>query len=1686
MGMIMFSRDNKLALLFAAMFILLLIIQPGFASDNQTELKEADVAEMTMSSQDCDLLTGSNDYYFNASAQDDSGDGSAENPYKYLTSSRIKANSNIYLADGEYVLDKKVSIEKVNIIGSNSSQTVLKFDGVAFNVLNSLTLTNLTLMDLTIINNKNLNVTNCIFSYGHGDKIDYYGNNYGGAIYCPGAGSLNIRDSVFTDNFAIYGGAIYMKGGMLSIQDSVFKDNYAMSFGGSIACEGGTNVTIFKTNITNSRSLSDAGGAIYLKDSYFKAEYLNITNSSATFGSAITALKTDVDLSHSYFGLNDAQYSGGAIFQMYGEFSSLYNKFINNSARNGGALFIDNSDSIFMRMNEFRNNNASQCAGAFYSLLNGLISPSPYYMNSYINNHATECDDVFESDSLNPFLGNGNYTMYKVNSTNLTEIPSKYSMVDENLLTPIRDQAYGGNCWAFSAIAALESCIIKAGGPSLDLSEENMKNLMSLYGDYGWGVDANYGGEDFMSIPYLISWLGPILEQDDPYDDCSALSSIFNGTLHIQNVLFLSRNNYTDNDAIKEAVLKYGAVSTFMYYDDNYFRGKGYYCWVSGENHEVCIVGWDDNYSASNFYGSPEGDGAWLVRNSWGPNWNDGGYFYVSYYDKSFAPPGQYETAYTFILNDTIRFDKNYQYDISGYSIYYCDGEETSYYRNSFNATENEYLSGISTYFRKTTNWTASVYVNDVLKTTLSGVSPAGYYTFNLDDLVELRRGDAFDVVFQLFGKYSYFHFLSNSSYIRINNPLMRPGISFISHDGENWTDLYYFNITVNGKVHTSNLACIKAFTVLNEISTTTALNIDNIYLNSAEISAVVTDQYGNVIKTGNVTFQIEGKEYVVNITNGVARLNHTFITNGVSVFASFAKTGYHGSNASIPVEIPIVQVELFDFVAVNYRNATVQVIASQPINETVILSFRGKNNTQNLVNGMASFNLTDLGNANYTFTVYIGNNPFFTALPREGGFEIFTDFNTTVSLEIECTGVDDVNITARVTDQFGNVVDVGEVTFNLEGVDYVVNITDGAAFISHNFTSNLVVVTASFEGFTYNGSSVSQVLEIPKKIISLDDSVVIDYRNATVVISSSEAINETVIVSFGKNNFTEDLVNGFATFTLSDLPNDNYTFVIYLKDNIYFDAVPIEDSFEIFTDFNTTVSLEIQCKYVDNVNITAQVTDQFGNVVETGEVTFNIEGVDYRVGIENKSARISHDFTCNLDVITATFTGFAYNGSSVSYVLEIPKRPIDLYESVVVVGRNATVLINASEAINETVIISINGNNHTRNLVDGVAAFNMTDLPNGNYTIMIYLKDNIYYDAFPVEDSFEILIRHTFILAGDLETCYKSGILYNVTLVDDWGKPVVGKRILISFNGGKTYQIKTDANGVASIAINLGIGTYSVDLKFDGDIYHINSTNSSKVTVRSSIENSPDVKYTYNSKYTVTLYDKNGLSVKKMTQIIVDGKTYTPTSNAKGQASLTLCLKAGKHTIKVVNLETGESKTQTVQMVPRIAENKDLTKYYGASQTYRVRAFDDKGNPVGAGEIVRITVSGKTYSVKTDKKGYASIAINLKPNTYPITAEYKGFKVSNKIIIKPTLITSNAEVRRGTTIKYYAKLLDSAGKILVNKVVNFKFNGKTYSAKTSAYGYAIIYISNSLKAGKYNIVSTYGTLTNTNVITVR
>ncbi|MBR4451590.1 MAG: hypothetical protein IKS39_07140 [Clostridia bacterium] len=104
-------------------------------------------------------------------------------------------------------------------------------------------------------------------------------------------------------------------------------------------------------------------------------------------------------------------------------------------------------------------------------------------------------------------------------------------------------------------------------------------------------------------------------------------------------------NDYFNNESLnvrnkaKRWVTDHGGLRMAFISDDEYLNNNSFYCKdFKNTNHEVEIVGWDDNYSKNNFKVKPKNDGAWLIKNSWGTEGEgtgDKGYFWVSYYDGS-------------------------------------------------------------------------------------------------------------------------------------------------------------------------------------------------------------------------------------------------------------------------------------------------------------------------------------------------------------------------------------------------------------------------------------------------------------------------------------------------------------------------------------------------------------------------------------------------------------------------------------------------------------------------------------------------------------------------------------------------------------------------------------------------------------------------------------------------------------------------------------------------------------------------------------------------------------------------------------------------------------------------------------------------------------------------------------------
>lgn len=227
--------------------------------------------------------------------------------------------------------------------------------------------------------------------------------------------------------------------------------------------------------------------------------------------------------------------------------------------------------------------------------------------------------------------------------------------------------------------------------------------------------------------------------------------------------------------------------------------------------------------------------------------------------------------------------------------------------------------------------------------------------------------------------------------------------------------------------------------------------------------------------------------------------------------------------------------------------------------------------------------------------------------------------------------------------------------------------------------------------------------------------------------------------------------------------------------------------------------------------------------------------------------------------------------------------------------------------------------------------------------------------------------------------------------------------------------------------------------------------------------------------QYQATFYDANGNPLKN-TQVLFevdDNNDYGPTTDANGVALLTIRINNGNHKIAAYNPQTNFIDSANIKVFDVLTGGKDISMYYDGANTYKVRVFDDNGNPAKAGEKVLFAVGKKTYTKKTDKNGYAKLKITSKPGLYEIGARYKDFVVKNELYVKQVLkpITQFGARAVKKTITYKVKFL---GKNKKNKKITVKFNKKTYKAKTNKKGIATFKLKTPKKVGKFNVVASY------------
>ena len=435
-----------------------------------------------------------------------------------------------------------------------------------------------------------------------------------------------------------------------------------------------------------------------------------------------------------------------------------------------------------------------------------------------------EAISISEGDA-DKFYGNDNFKdIIPVDASSFSrkDIPIKYDSRDvdgKSYITDIEDQGYTYLCWTYASLGAIESDLLlhneDLSRDTLDLSEKHLaySNMHRASGSVNGYIDDDYrefvnadneenawvfdydtnyiatGGVADFCISLLTAWKGPVSEKGaDAFkslygakfifqDNGDVPSDIYESEYHVQSVSEIPAS-IDNNTMIKQLIMEHGSVTAGVYADDRFWKNHNstLYADFDGKdiptaNHEVLIIGWDDEYSKDNFAITPKGDGAWLCKNSWGTLPGIDGCFYLSYYDQttgrnnvaaySSAVPGQrnfYDNNYqaagflTYMVS-TLEDSDNY---VTAYS------DSTNAYGMLYKAKGNETLKaiglmGLDTYQQ----YEFEIYINpmndgktielaNLEKADLSMRAEAisgGFHTFELPSDIELNDGDEFFIL---------------------------------------------------------------------------------------------------------------------------------------------------------------------------------------------------------------------------------------------------------------------------------------------------------------------------------------------------------------------------------------------------------------------------------------------------------------------------------------------------------------------------------------------------------------------------------------------------------------------------------------------------------------------------------------------------------------------------------------------------------------------------------------------------------------------------------------------------------------------------------------------------------------------------------------------------------------------------
>nr|AAL16954.1 cathepsin L-like cysteine protease precursor [Delia radicum] len=197
------------------------------------------------------------------------------------------------------------------------------------------------------------------------------------------------------------------------------------------------------------------------------------------------------------------------------------------------------------------------------------------------------------------------------------QIPKSVDWRQHGAVTAVKDQGHCGSCWAFSSTAALEGQHFRKAGVLVSLSEQNLVDCSTKYGNNGCN-----GGLMDNAFRYIKDNGGIDTEKSYPYEGIDDSCHFTKSGVGATDTGFVDIPQ-GDEEALMKAVATMGPVSVAIDASHESFQlySEGVYnepeCDAQNLDHGVLVVGYGTDKTGLDY---------WLVKNSWGTTWGDQGY----------------------------------------------------------------------------------------------------------------------------------------------------------------------------------------------------------------------------------------------------------------------------------------------------------------------------------------------------------------------------------------------------------------------------------------------------------------------------------------------------------------------------------------------------------------------------------------------------------------------------------------------------------------------------------------------------------------------------------------------------------------------------------------------------------------------------------------------------------------------------------------------------------------------------------------------------------------------------------------------------------------------------------------------------------------------------------------------------